>query len=55
MTRDRVIALLEKKREKSNFTLVFLNRNLYNIDIERAWGGEYPLQFAVFLFDRFID
>ena len=36
-------AFFEKNGQKSDFILVFLGRNLYNMRIERAWGGEIPL------------
>lgn len=39
----------KKTGKKSDFKLVFLGHSVYNSRIERAWGGEYPLQLAVLL------
>ena len=50
-------AYRKKNGEKRNFILVFSRVSLYNNRIERAWGGESPLQFCrsfyFFVFDRY--
>ena len=41
----------KKNGEKANFILVFLGPGLYNIEIERAWGGDIPLAVFVVIFN----